>query len=228
MSWNKINDKQTIIFICNNGTWKALEYLYLGDNPAVLEATDALKAIKDITSKSLEEIDLPGARFERVSLQCLKYNESESFIELSVFGCTCRMLPLSKKGYNAFHASVIGLNTTWTHLQTLNLRKKSIGAEGATVLSQNTTWTHLQELHLGDNEIGDEGATALSQNTTWTNLQTINLEYNSIGDKGATALSQNTTWTNLQALHLWCNSIGAEGPASLKKNQAWPKDIQIR
>ena len=49
-----------IIFICSNGTWKALKYLYLGYNPAVLEATDALKAIEDITSKSLEQIDLPG------------------------------------------------------------------------------------------------------------------------------------------------------------------------
>ena len=186
---NKINEKQTVISLCINGTWKALKCLYLGYILAVLEATDALKAIEDITSKSLEEIDLPGARFERALLQCLKYNESKSVL----------VLPLSDNRYNALHAGIIGLNTTWINLQTLNL---------------------------GSNSIGDKGATALSHNTTWTNLRTLNLRFNSIGDEGTTALSQNISWINLKTLDMKGNWIGNEGASSLK-NQAWPKNIQI-
>ena len=183
----------------------------------VLKAKAALNAIKDITSKSLEEIDLPGAKFEGELLQCLKYNESESVIEL----------PLSEKRCNAFHAGVIGLNTTWINLQTLNMGYNEIGAEGATALSKNTTWTNLQTLNLEWNSIGEEGATALSHNTFWTHPQTLNMGYNEIGAEGATALSKNTTWTNLQTLNLRDNWIREEGAASLHKNQTWPKNIRI-
>ena len=136
LSSNKINEKRTVISFCINGTWKALKYLYLRDNPAVLEATDTLKVIEDITSKSLEEIELPKAKFERTLLQCLKYIESESVIELPLSGERCR----------AFHAGVIGLNATWINLQTLNLRNNSIGDEGATALSKNTTWPNNIEI----------------------------------------------------------------------------------
>ena len=191
LSSNKINEKPTIISLCGNGSWKDLKYLFLKDNQAVLEVTEALKAIEGVASKSLEKIDLPGASFEQVLLQCLKLNKSESVVEL----------PLSDNGYNALHAGIIGLNTTWTNLQTLNLPRNSIGAEGATALSHNTTWTNLQTLNLEGNKIGAEGAAASSHNTTWIHLQTLNLRY---------------------------NQIGVEGAASLNKNQAWPKNVQIR
>ena len=211
LSSNKINEKQTIISLCGNGSWKDLKYLFLRENQAVLDATDALKAIGGVVSKSLEKIDLPRASFKRVLLQCLKYYDSESVVEL----------PLSDNGYKALHAGIIGLNTTWTNLQTLILENNSIGHEGATALSKNTTWSSLRTLNLGYNSIGDKGVTALSQNTTWINLQTLNLEQNSIGDKGATALSKNTIWINLETLYLGGNSIGYKGAIALSQNTTW-------
>ena len=157
MSSNKINNKQTVTFICSIESWKDLKYLFLRDNQAVLEVADILEAIEGVASKSLEEIDLPRARFERALLQCLKYNESESVIEL----------PLSNKRYNALHAGIIGLNTTWTNLQTVSL---------------------------GGNSIGNEGAVALSHDATWINLQTLNLEHNSIDAEEAASLKKNQAW----------------------------------
>ena len=211
LSLNKINDKQTVILVCSNGTWKDLKYLFLSNNPAVMKATDALEAIGGVASKSLEKIDLPQASFERAFLQCLKYNESECVLEL----------PLSDIWYDALHADIIGLNTTWINLQTINLERNSIGDKGATALSQNTSWTNLKTLCLGNNEIGDEGAGALSQNTSWINLQALSLGYNKIGAEGATALSKNTTWTNLQTLGLGNNRIGDKGATASSQNTTW-------
>ena len=186
LSSNKINEKQTVLSLSSNGSWKDLKYLYLGLNPVVVVVSDALKAIEDITSESLEEIDLPRVRFERALLQCLKYKKSESVIEL----------PLSKKRYNVFHAVIIGLNKTWCNLQTLDLGENSICMKGATALSKNTTWTHLQTINLGINSINAQGVTALSQNTTWTHLQTLNFWDNSVGYEGTASLKTNQAWPN--------------------------------
>ena len=83
-SSNKVTDKKTVIFVCSNGIWKDLEYLFLGYNPAVLEATDAIEAIEGITSKNLEELTLHNTEIKKALLQYLKNSATKSVIELSL------------------------------------------------------------------------------------------------------------------------------------------------
>ena len=119
------------------------------------------------------------------------------------------------------HAKIIGNDSQWLNLISLEISNSAIEDKGGEVIGNNSTWVNLEALVLAHTGIGDKTAVAIANNQTWKNLKKLVLASNIIGNAGATAIGKSTIWTNLEILDLRQNPIEDQGAIALAENGAW-------
>ena len=211
LSSNEIDSKRPFVRLCANTTWTNLKVFKIDENPFEVDERTLISCFEEIISKSLEELNLPEAKFGRELMQCLKYSIATEVVEIS----------LEDKGLTDLSAVVVGGNATWIGLKKINLSKNDISDDGANRIGRNSAWVNLEEINLSFNNVGSRGGIGLGRNKAWNKLRVLNLEGNKIGNEGACAIGGNAAWAGLQSVYLGSNAIEAEGAAGLSRNSTW-------
>ena len=130
-------------------------------------------------------------------------------------------LNLSGNGINDGDTVALGKNMAWKNLQELILSSNHLSDKTAAAIAGNPCWKSLRKLHLASNKINDAGAKSLGKNLIWENLEELDLSQNTISDEGAAILGQNKSWKHLKKLDLSFNRIGDKSAEAIARNQTW-------
>ena len=211
LSSNKIDDKNALLHLCKNSTWRSLKALMLQGNPVKLQNEDIHDLIEGIRSTKLEVFGVAQMKLDQKFLQYLKYTLPRNVIEIS----------LANRRYDDPAVEIISCNTTWTSLKFLDLSKNRITDEATMKITANKAWANLEEIDLSNNQLGGMCFAELEKNKIWDKLRVLNLSGNKIGAVGANFIGKHATWPNLRVLDLGGNNIGPEGVVALSGNKTW-------
>lgn len=217
LSMNEINDEGGAV-IGANTAWTELEELHLVKNK--IGNRTAIAIANNSHWTSLRRLNLSASTLG-ISLEALAYIKKHPNRNNSQATDLPKIPAVEDGQFFREHSEFweIIYSESPTHIALIGNNLSSIYA---TILGGNSSWENLRSIDLSNNNIGDEGGIAIGRNKIWRKLEKLNLQCNNMNDEGAMAIGSNFMWVNLTELLIYKgNTISGRAALHIISNKTW-------